>query len=245
MPSGVDVALVVVLCAVLSVLSYRLKLLTASGSVASFAIGMVIGLFGSVLWLAALIVFAVLGFVVTRYRLQVKIRKRVQEGARGERTYRNVLANGLVPAIIALLAWGTSTQGSLIASIVYIAALAEASSDTIASELGVLSKRTMLITTGQKVQPGTDGGVSAYGTMWALVGAIAASVVGWLFVLPGRSFDVYLLIPIVAGFAGCIVDSLIGATLERRGWINKLGNNIVSMAIAAILALLMALMLGA
>ncbi len=245
MPLGPDIVLVVALCAVLSVLSFRLRLLTASGSIASFVVGMVIGLFGSILWLAALIVFAVLGFAVTRYRLQVKMRKGVQEGARGERTYRNVLANGLVPSVVALLAWGTSTQGSLIASIVYIAALAEASSDTVASELGVLSKRTRLITTGQKVQPGTDGGVSAYGTMWALLGAIAASLVGWLLILPGQPFNAFFLIPIVAGFAGCIVDSLIGATLERRGMIDKLGNNIASMAVAATIALALAFLLGA
>jgi uncharacterized protein (TIGR00297 family) len=206
---------------------------------------MVIGLFGSILWLGALIVFAVLGFVVTRYRLQVKIRTGVQEGKKGERTYRNVLANGLIPAVVALLAWGTSTEGSLVASVVYIAALSEASSDTIASELGVLSGRTRLITTGEKVQPGTDGGVSAYGTMWAIVGAVAASIVGWLFIIPGRSLDSYLLIPVVAGFAGCVIDSVIGATLERWGWVDKLGNNVISMAIAATMALLMAVGLGA
>ncbi len=245
MPSGLDVALVAILCAVLSVISFRLSLLTASGSVAAFVVGMVIGVFGSILWLTALIVFAVLGFAVTRYRLQLKLRKGVQEGARGERTHRNVLANGLVPALIALLAWGTSTETTATASIIYIAALAEASSDTIASELGVLSRKARLITTWERVPAGTNGGVSAYGTMWALIGAVAASIVGWLLIFPGQLADVYIFIPIAAGFTGCIVDSIIGATLERRGLVDKLGNNIMSMAIASIIALLLAFGLGA
>jgi uncharacterized membrane protein len=80
--------------------------------------------------------------------------------------------------------------------------------------------------------------------MWALVGAVAASFVGWILILPGQSLSVYLLVPVVAGFAGCVVDSLIGATLERRGLVDKLGNNIMSMAIAAIIALLLAFALG-
>jgi uncharacterized membrane protein len=39
------------------------------------------------------------------------------------------------------------------------------------------------------------------------------------------------------GVAGCFIDSVIGATLETKGWVTKLGNNIVSMALGALLSL--------
>jgi uncharacterized membrane protein len=38
------------------------------------------------------------------------------------------------------------------------------------------------------------------------------------------------------GFLGCMVDSMIGATLERRRLVSKLGNNIISMTIGSALA---------
>lgn len=242
MPSYLDVAIVLLLCAALSILSYRLRLLTLSGSVASFAVGVVIGLFGSINWLVLLIVFALLGFIVTRFKFELKVMKGVQEGKKGERTYRNVLANSLVPALVAVGAWALGEQDSIVAGLVYLTAISVAASDTIASELGVLSDKTRLITTFQKVPPGTDGGVSAYGTMWALAGAAFASLVGWVVLFPGEGVDTDLLVPIVIGFVGCNVDSLIGATLERRGMVSKLGTNILSMAFGALAALALLLM---
>ena len=46
-------------------------------------------------------------------------------------------------------------------------------------------------------------------------------------------------VPVLTGFLGCNVDSLIGATWERDGKISKLGNNMVSMAVAAGLGLVL------
>jgi uncharacterized membrane protein len=51
---------------------------------------------------------------------------------------------------------------------------------------------------------------------------------------PWGTVDARLLIPIVMGFLGCNMDSLIGATLERRGVISKLGTNILSMGFGAL-----------
>jgi uncharacterized protein (TIGR00297 family) len=232
-----NLAVVLALCATLSFISHRFHLLTVSGSAASFAMGVIIGLFGSIEWLLLLIIFAVMGFVVTRFRFEIKARAGVQEGKRGERTYRNVLANALVPAMVAVVAWAIGQQGSAIPAIVYLTSISVAASDTIASELGVLSQNARLITTMRPVPAGTDGGVSAFGTAWALIAAGLASLVGWLIILPAAPIDARILVPVVFGFAGCNIDSLIGATLEQRGLVNKLGTNILSMAAGAALGL--------
>src|SRR5512135_2729793 len=97
-----DLAVVLLLCGVLSLISYWLHLLTASGSLASFLMGVIIGMMGSVNWLIILIAFALSGFLVTKFKFELKKRKGVQEGRRGERSWRNVVANGLVPALIAV-----------------------------------------------------------------------------------------------------------------------------------------------
>jgi uncharacterized membrane protein len=54
--------------------------------------------------------------------------------------------------------------------------------------------------------------------------------------LPAKTPDLSILIPLSMGFLGCMVDSMIGATLERRRLVSKLGNNIISMAIGSALA---------
>jgi uncharacterized protein (TIGR00297 family) len=230
-----ELLLVLTLCGILSLVSFRLGLLDASGSLASFGMGVIIGAFGSINWLIMLIAFALAGFIVTRYKFELKASRGVQEGAKGERNYLNVVANGLVPAAIAVISFALGEKGTPLASLVYLCAIAEAASDTIASELGVLSPRVWLITTFRPVPPGTNGGVSAYGTAWAFIGATLASLLGWTILFPLQWPEAILAIPILMGFLGCNIDSLIGATWEREGRISKLGNNMVSMAAAAVL----------
>ncbi|MFP4169645.1 MAG: DUF92 domain-containing protein [Methanomassiliicoccales archaeon] len=232
-----DLAIVLVLCGVLSVLSFRFRLLTMRGSLSAFVLGMFIGVLGSIGWLLILVIFTVFGFAVTRYRIRQKMSGGLQEGVKGERDHRNVLANGLVPAIIAIASFASGAQGEVISGAVYLSAISVAASDTVASEMGVLSDDVRLITTGEPVEPGTDGGVSAYGTAWAVLGALVASVVGWAILFPSNLLDARLLVPVAIGIIGCNIDSLIGATLERRGAVGKLGNNIASMAIGSLIAL--------
>ncbi len=236
-------AIVLTLCGILSLLAFKFRLLTASGSVASFGVGVVIGWFGSISWLVLLIIFVLLGFAVTRNRIQVKIRRNLQEGRRGERTYKNVLANSLVPAIIAVISAATGSQSDLAFTVAYLSAISVAAADTTASELGVLSTRTFLITDFRPVEAGTDGGVSAAGTMWALVASAFSSVIGWLVIMPTAPIDATILVPITMGVLGCMVDSVVGATLERREIVTKLGNNILSMAVGAAFGFLVLLLI--
>jgi uncharacterized protein (TIGR00297 family) len=238
MPSYLDLLIVLLLCSVLSLISYRLRLLTASGSLASFAVGVVIGVFGSIEWLLLLIFFAVAGFIVTRFHMDIKMQRGLQEGRKGERTWKNVVANSLVPAAVAVGTYALGLQGTDAAGVIYLTSIAVAASDTIASELGVLSAKARLITTMKPVPAGTDGGVSLLGTFWAFMGSLIAAVLGWAVIFPGTWPDWEILIPIVLGFVGCNIDSLIGATWERRGIVSKLGTNIISMAVATALAAL-------
>lgn len=228
-----------VLCAVLSALSWKLGLLTADGSLASFAVGMVLGLFGGIGWLLLLVLFAFIGFLVTRYKMDLKIKKGVQEGKKGERNYRNVIANGAVPMAIAVLTFLVGWEGEL-AALVYMSAVCVAAADTTASELGVLSDRTYMITTFKRVPTGVDGGVSLYGTGWAIAASAFAALVGWI-VIMGTVPSLMVLVPISMGVLGCFIDSVIGATLETKGWVTKLWNNITSMALGAAIALLVLL----
>jgi len=229
--------------------------LTWDGSLAAFVVGMVIGIFGDVTWLFLLLFFLLSSFLATRYRFALKEAMGVQEGIRGERRATNVLANGVALIVVAVLSL-VQPAGfpRVISGVVFLSALSVAGSDTLASEIGVLSRHTYLITNGKPVPPGTDGGVSLLGTLCALGAAVYTSVVGWLVLsyLAGiyglRSTmplsPVYLILPLGIGFLGCQIDSVIGATLERRGLVNKKTNNLISTVSGGILAYLILLAAG-
>jgi uncharacterized protein (TIGR00297 family) len=98
----------------------------------------------------------------------------------------------------------------------------------VSSELGqVLGGRPRLITTLQQVAPGTDGAITIAGTFFAFA---AASVVGFACQWAGLLLPSLLWTVVFAAFFGTLVDSLLGATLERPG---RLGNNSVNYTSAA------------
>jgi uncharacterized protein (TIGR00297 family) len=123
-----------------------------------------------------------------------------------------------------------------------LAALAEAAADTVSSEIGqVLGGRPRMLTTLRAVDPGTDGAISVAGT---LAGSAAAAIVAALgtFALAGgiRMFA----ISCAGGVFGLFFDSLLGATIERSGWLNNDAVNFLSTASAAAFAIILLSFVG-
>jgi len=97
----------------------------------------------------------------------------------------------------------------------YTGALATATADTWATELGVLSPhQPRLITTGKPVGPGTSGGMTLLGTGAGAVGALALGLVFWLLQRCPKSLASLPLIALFSGLSGSIVDSILGATVQ-------------------------------
>jgi uncharacterized protein (TIGR00297 family) len=82
--------------------------------------------------------------------------------------------------------------------------------------------RPRLITTLERVDPGTDGGVTWQGELAGMIGAaVIAGLSGLLFPRVGGTGA---LVIGLAGIAGMTVDSLLGATVEGH----RLGNQSVN-----------------
>ncbi|KAF8634316.1 hypothetical protein AX15_000977 [Amanita polypyramis BW_CC] len=94
--------------------------------------------------------------------------------------------------------------------------------DTLASELGILSpSRPRMITTYKPVPPGTNGAISAGGTMWSIIGgALVGSVMGVSLIVENGACDRGIVVECVgwgavAGGVGSVVDSVLGATMQE------------------------------
>lgn len=118
------------------------------------------------------------------------------------------------------------------------AALAEAAADTLSSELGqVFGGQPRLLTTLQAVTPGTDGGITLAGTAAGCMGAATVTAIAAL-ALPLNLHTAVVVFS--SAILGLFVDSLLGATLERRGWLNNDAVNFLSTVCAALTAAVIA-----
>lgn len=238
--------------ALIGVYTYRKDMLNATGAFTAFAMGALIVLFTNFLWLLLLFALLGAGSAATRFRFKEKMARKVSEKQGGRRSTRNVVANGLTPALIAVFApLIADTWGPDVAGVAYVSAIAVAAADTFASEFGSLAKRVYLITTFREVPAGVDGGVSLPGQVAALAGGLLISVLGALLLGVLTMGDLRmsvnawtLLLPVGMGFLGCQVDSVLGATLEGEGLFTKEETNLLSITAGAALGLVLAIALG-
>ena len=176
----------------------------------------------------ALVSVFTLTWLSTRFGYRRKEKLGTAEKLDG-RTALQVLANLAVAAICAAVSAFTVGKAAWLLAV--SAALAEAAADTVSSELGqARNEKARLITTWQEVPAGTNGGVSWAGT---LAGIVAATAVSWVCVLAGLVPAKWLGISIGAAIAGMVVDSYLGALLERRALLNNDAVNFLSTLIAA------------
>lgn len=166
--------------------------LAPGGVLAALAVGV------AVLWglswpgVALLFAFFVPGSVLTW----------LAERRAPRRTARQVIANGGVAAVAALLGSWAGAAG----------ALAAAAADTWATEVGSFSPwPPRLITTGTRVTRGASGGITVLGTLGAFVGAgVMVLIAGWV----GPKGESAALL--AAGVLGMLADSVLGATVQGK-----------------------------
>jgi len=117
--------------------------------------------------------------------------------------------------------------------------MASALSDTVSSEIGMLSKKKpRLITNFKEVNAGTDGGITPIGLIAGIIGA--AIIAGIYFYLTSNS--TLFLILIIAGFVGSLVDSYLGAIFERKGQLNNTQVNFFASLSGGVVAVLLSSM---
>ena len=173
-----------------------MKWLTRGGLLAAGAVG--VGVTWGLGWpgLVVLGAFLLSGSLLTQFA----------ERRAPSRTARQVLANGGVALIAALAGSWPAAAG----------AIAAAAADTWATEIGAFSPfPPRLITSGRRVTRGTSGGITALGTLGAVLGAVMIAALA-AFVRPRGTAAGSTALVAAAGVAGMLADSLLGATLQGK-----------------------------
>lgn len=250
--------------------SYLTRQLTLGGSLASFLVGFgttwVLG-FGALFTLMLFFLAAGVLGIVGKGRKAKEAAKIQKKG--GCRDSLQVFANGGMALFCALL---YAFSPSPIALVMFGAAIAEAASDTFAGEVGILSKsKPVSIINGKPMTPGLSGAVSPLGNVAGLLGSFLVALC-WLgnFLPLGGKHIAYASVITLGGFAGCLLDSVLGATVQAhyfdekanlltehqylhgkqlplaRGirWVNNDMVNLISNIFASILSGALALVIG-
>lgn len=207
---------------VLALISTKMGAADESGLLSATLIGTLIIIFTDIRYFIILLTFYGIGSAATKYMYSIKYEMGIAEPAGGARGYVNVFSNSL-PALFFAINYGF--YGINAFKLAFVAAVATALGDTIASEIGKTSNKVYLITNFKQVEPGTNGGISLKGEFAAVAGCTLISVVAWIL----RVVSVYTIPALVlASFIGVHIDSLLGATLEERGLLNNAGVNFLA-----------------
>jgi uncharacterized protein (TIGR00297 family) len=236
-PFGVKATLMATAVAtLLAVRAQRKKSLTKGGSIAAFCVG-----FSSV-WTGLrgfnILVFYQIGTSATKYKKNYKATMDGTVAATGSiaRGASQVLACSLLAVILSLIHavhYGRERpinyfdKDDYLASCLtcgIVAHYATCLADTLASELGILSKSSPVLITQpwRKVPSGTNGGVTLMGFVWSALGGLLIGLSTILFdYLSGLSplnIAPMLSFATACGLVGSVIDSLLGATVQQTYW---------------------------
>jgi uncharacterized protein (TIGR00297 family) len=214
-------------------IAYALGMISRSGALGGLLVGTTIYASLGPRGFAILALFVVGGSLMTRLGYASKARSGTAQEHGGRRGARNALANGAVATLCSILAAAT---GSELLTAAFVASLGAAFADTAESEIGQLFSRTpRLITTLQRVPPGTDGAISVPGTLAGVGAAGLTAALGLALGMLAAPWSALLVA--IASFLGTVADSMIGSLSPRAG--NEL-SNVLCTLIAALLALIFA-----
>ncbi|MGC8995122.1 MAG: DUF92 domain-containing protein [Thermoplasmata archaeon] len=206
------------------ILTVLLKILDFKASLLSLIIGLEIYFLSNIYFLILLIIFVFISYIFSKFKVEYKNDDVI-------RSYKSVISKGLVPAIVVLLPMKIITKET-----VFSVSVAAALADTLAGEIGILSKNTYNIINLKKVKTGENGGISIIGELSSLFGSFIISIFAYIF------FELSLynfLIIFIFGFISSNLDSLLGALLENRNLMNKHEVNIFSITLSSFFAYLL------
>jgi len=204
---GVGIITSIIFC----IYTVRKKALTLDGAIAASFLGLWVLWFAGPIWLIPLFFFFITGTLWGRLSKSKAQATDVKHGK--ARDYLQVLCNGGIYA--ALATFNNTAEQEIILTLMLIS-MAICTADTWSSEIGIYFRwKTYDILRLQSVPVGLSGGISLPGTIGGFLGAAAMALLGNA-ILYNRVNIYFLLIITLGGFAGMLLDSILGASVQAR-----------------------------
>ena len=205
---GLQLLLGGILGIVFAAAAYAAGALTLDGAAGAFLVGGLTFGFGGIPLAVLLIFFFLSSSLLSGLGRSRKRRFAGMFSKCGKRDIGQVFANGGA-AVLFAVAYGLTQESLWLAG--FVGAIAVATADTWATEIGILSRRQpRQITTGESVARGTSGAVSLLGYFAILSGSALIGSLGWALMRDWR----FLPIALLAGTLGSTADSFLGATIQ-------------------------------
>ncbi len=198
--------------------------LDKKGVITALILGLLIYYVGGIIPILFMLFLLILSAHVTYLGYYEKKTMHVYEY---ERSWKNVISNGLIP-LIALLLPTYRVIG-------FLSALSAVLADKFSSEIGVFGGKPIELFSFKSVKPGKSGAVTSLGFFAAFVGAIIISLLG-IFFYKINVIDSFIII--IAGFLGSLFDSIAGY-FEERGIGNKSTSNLFGSLVGMLVAILL------
>ncbi len=216
-------------------ISVKAEKLTLTAGITGWVVGLLVFTELGYTGVAMIAAFFVLGTGATSWRMSAKQKVGLAEKNKGRRTAGQVIANAGVAAILGILAMFYPAKVNLF-RLMTAAAIASAAADTLSSELGnIYGKNFYNIITFKRDTRGLDGVVSIEGTFIGIAGSV---IIAFVYVI-SFGFSMRFLWIILAGTLGNLSDSVLGATLERKGYLHNNEVNFLNTVVAALFVLLL------
>jgi len=241
-----DMALALAVAIGLGTITYTTGTASVEGMLSGVLLCLLTIVLGGPGWFAVLISFYGIGALSTKFRYEAKKRRGVAEENEGARGTGNVLGNSAVAlgAVVAFAAAGELPVDAGLFRLAFAGSLAAAMGDTLSSEIGGLFDNPRLVTSGERVPPGTDGAVTWQGELAGVAGALLVGLLTVVVLSVSPLGDTTVAVGVIAagGIAGMTADSLLGATVEGNR-INNEAVNLLATLTGALASVLLALIL--
>ena len=196
---------------ILALIAYLKKAMTMSALILAFIFSCLITYYGGlnafIILASVFIINQIAGQIKKEYRdsltkdVNVKIH---------QKDLMEIIAN-VGMGTISIVIYGLTNNNIFL--IIYAAIMAESLADSLASDIGILSKKAPInILTLKRSKPGLSGNISFLGLFSSLLGSFLISLI---FIIPQFNLTNMIIITL-SGFLGAILDSLIGALFQIK-----------------------------
>ena len=216
---------------------YKTPIMTRNGWISAGALGTILwGCIGFLGWISV-VIYLILGSLVTKVGFQYKQNIGIAEKRGGRRGPENVWGSAATGVIFAIMIKLNILNQSIL-EVAFAASFAAKLADTFGSEIGKrFGRNTFLITTLQKVKKGTEGGISLEGTFASLFGSCLMSY--FMLLLGIISTKEHFFIVLISGFIATLAESIIGARYQEKYHLSNEFVNFIQTTLSSIISIIL------